>query len=285
MTQVIVSLSTIPPRFPFLGQTLQSLLVQSVRPDRIEVWIPRSYRRFPEHSFCLPDVPDGVTIEVNDKDLGPATKILPCVRKYRGTDTRILYVDDDRIYWRCLLESLLEAAKKRPHECIAAKGADVKFFFKEATGRQSRLPRANARGGGMSNFLGNLPYWIGREIAFTRQKSPPWMVSRHESGYADIAEGFMGVLVRPEFFDDEAFDIPPILWAVDDVWLAGCLARKDIPIWVERVVSRRKQDKRKVEGTGGVVAPLTSAVIENHNRAAANQACVRYFREKHGIWL
>lgn len=137
----------------------------------------------------------------------------------------------------------------------------------------------------MSNFLGNLPYWIGREIAFTRQKSPPWMVSRHESGYADIAEGFMGVLVRPEFFDDEAFDIPTILWAVDDVWLAGCLARKDIPIWVERVVSRRKQDKRKVEGTGGVVAPLTSAVIESHNRAAANQACVRYFREKHGIWL
>ena len=285
MTQVVVSLSTIPPRFPFIGQTLQSLLAQSVRPDRIEVWIPRSYRRFPEHAFCVPDVPDGVTIEVIDEDLGPATKVLPCVRKYRGTDTRIVYVDDDRIYWRCLLESLLEAAKSRPHECIAAKGADVKFFFKEATGRRSRFPRANAGMGGIRNLLGNLPYWIVREIAFTRQKGSPWMVSRHESGYADIAQGFMGVLVRPEFFDDEAFDIPPILWAVDDFWLSGCLARKDIPIWVERVVSRRKRDKRKTEATGGVVAPLLSAVIEGHNRAAANRACIRYFREKHGIWL
>lgn len=130
MTQVVVSLSTIPPRFPFIGQTLQSLLAQSVRPDRIEVWIPRSYRRFPEHAFCVPDVPDGVTIEVIDEDLGPATKVLPCVRKYRGTDTRIVYVDDDRRYWNRFLETRLQAATKKPDMCIAAIGSDVGFFLR-----------------------------------------------------------------------------------------------------------------------------------------------------------
>ena len=44
-----------------------------------------------------------------------------------------------------------------------------------------------------------------------------------KAGFADILQGLGGVVVRPDFFDDEAFDIPDILWAVDDVWLSGML--------------------------------------------------------------
>jgi hypothetical protein len=51
-----------------------------------------------------------------------------------------------------------------------------------------------------------------------------------KSGYIDILEGWDGVVVRPEFFDDFAWQIPDILWTVDDVWLSGCLERQGIPI-------------------------------------------------------
>ena len=94
--KVILSLSTIPPRFGMLGASLNSLLNQDRKADEIHVYIPKVYRRFPEHNFFKPNVPDGLTLKIVDYDYGPATKILPCALEYRGTNTRIIYGDDDR---------------------------------------------------------------------------------------------------------------------------------------------------------------------------------------------
>jgi len=95
MKQIIISLSTIPTRFSLVGETLQCLLGQSIKADKIELWIPRSYRRFPDHVFCIPDVPDGITVKVSEEDLGPATKVLPCAKNYRtawGGGRRLLSI-------------------------------------------------------------------------------------------------------------------------------------------------------------------------------------------------
>ncbi len=292
MSQLVVALSTIPPRFAEIGATLNTLLTQSITPDRIEVWIPRFYRRFPEHAFCRPTVPDGVTIAVTDKDLGPATKVLPCARRYRGTDTRILYCDDDRLYWKDLLKTRLAAAARKPEAAIAAIGCDVDFFeqrwvrgdfrdFPAPHRSHANLPRVNRRRGGLRNLLRNLPYWLARQMAFARQRGPGFMIWPPDCGYADIAEGFGGILVRPEMFDDGAFAIPPILWAVDDIWLSGCLARQGIPIWVEKLVCKGGQEKNN---TGRIVDSLTSAVIDGHSRTEANRAAISYFRDTHGVW-
>jgi hypothetical protein len=51
-----------------------------------------------------------------------------------------------------------------------------------------------------------------------------------EAGYVDILQGLGGAVVRPEFFDDAAYDIPEVIWAVDDVWLSGILAKNGVPI-------------------------------------------------------
>ena len=45
---LIISLSSIPPRFPKIGETLGCLLNQTVKADRILLHIPQSYRRFPD---------------------------------------------------------------------------------------------------------------------------------------------------------------------------------------------------------------------------------------------
>ncbi len=87
----IISLTAIPPRFADLGLTLHSLLRQKSRPEAVELWIPHSYRRFPQWGGGLPDVPEGVTLRRVDVDYGPATKVLPALRERRGQAVEILY--------------------------------------------------------------------------------------------------------------------------------------------------------------------------------------------------
>ena len=94
----IITLSTIPPRFAGIGGTLRSLVRQSSRPEAIELYVPAAYRRFPEWGGALPEVPPGVRIIRTPQDFGPATKILPAARAYRGQEVELLYADDDQCY-------------------------------------------------------------------------------------------------------------------------------------------------------------------------------------------
>jgi len=241
--QKIVSLSTIPPRLQLVGRTLQSIMRNSVRPDNIELYIPRFYRRFPAHSFCLPEVPDGVKIEVVEEDLGPATKALYCAKKYRGKPARIIYCDDDQVYGTNWIEKLLRSAEKRPTECIAGCGHDiaVENCGLSTCGQGRPLPRVVHRQfptGGIKYLPQNIPRWAWREclrlmIQF-KFIHPPMMKIVADSGYADIAAGCGGVVVLPDFFDDMAFNIPPVLWSVDDYWLSGCLVHKGISNRIEK---------------------------------------------------
>ena len=89
----VISLSTIPPRFASVGPCLNALLRQTARPEAVELYIPHSYRRFPQWGGGLPEVPAGVTIVRVDEDLGPATKILPAARAWRGQDVELFFVN------------------------------------------------------------------------------------------------------------------------------------------------------------------------------------------------
>jgi hypothetical protein len=100
------------------------------------------------------------------------------------------------------------------------------------------------------------------------------------SGYVDILEGWGGVLVRPEFFDKISFEIPELLWTVDDVWLSGCLERREVPIWLNvnnKVRASANSNEMKD-------AALRNFIHNGHGRVAANRACIKYFQEKYRIW-
>ncbi|MCY4151463.1 MAG: hypothetical protein OXE94_04415 [Aestuariivita sp.] len=245
-------------------------------------------------------------IEIAEEDFGPATKVLPCAKKYRGTKTRIVYVDDDRIHWKYFLETRLRAASVRPSECIAARGRDIDLFLRDSPNKPTnseqhhtennrefwnaaasifdrQSPRVNTRRGGIKNLPSNLPFWVARKISFARQDCYPWMLYKPDCGYAHIAEGFGGVMVKPEFFGDEAFHIPPVFWAVDDVWLSGNLARSGIFIWVEQLIPK-KGSRKNIISQADKVVPLHDAIIDDHNRTQANTTCIRFFQEKYGIW-
>jgi hypothetical protein len=100
MVKIVISLTTIPPRFAYVRECLQSLLAQAADVAAINLYIPQSYKRFVYAESDLPRLPKGVNLRVVDEDLGPATKILPACREYQAQDVFILSYDDDKIYDR-----------------------------------------------------------------------------------------------------------------------------------------------------------------------------------------
>lgn len=276
----VITLSTIPPRFDRIGPALQGLLAQRARPEAIELYIPRSYRRYPAWGGGLPAVPDGVSIVRVDEDLGPGTKVLPAARAWRGQGVELVYLDDDRIYGRDLTRRLAKLRRAHPAAaiCGAALCLRTEYGYDVPPTPTPRMVPARCTFWTLDHQWRRLARVLRRSVTGRRPgRVIPKLIAR--SGYADIAEGQGAVLVRPEVFDDAAYVIPPVLWAVDDIWLSGVMARRGVPIWADRGLYHRVT----VQDASGT-DPLYRAVIEGADRHAANRACIDHLRATYGIW-
>ncbi len=103
--ELTISLTSYPGRFAILPLTLKSLLDQTVRPDRVVLWIAH------EHLDLLPR---SILALQNDifsvrgcEDLRNFKKILPTLGAF--PDSFILIADDDTYYPKDWLKSLLDA--------------------------------------------------------------------------------------------------------------------------------------------------------------------------------
>lgn len=278
MRPYVISLSTIPPRFHLLAATLKTLVRQTVKPQDIIVNIPLSYRRFPDWDGTLPDVPDGVTIHRCADDFGPATKLLPTLTMFRDQDIDILFCDDDMDYRPEWAGWFLKQRARRPEACISLCGGYIDgirpkdrkampkprpLYFMAVINPELRLRRAVHAFG--RRFLGWPDKFIGRRLFLT-------------AGYADLFQGFGGVMIRPHFFDEGVFDIPKQLWAVDDWWLSGNAIKNGHPVWV--IPRRPEPDSHPHSATEA----LTDAVFDGRDRGESNAFAESYLRERFGIW-
>lgn len=117
-----------------------------------------------------------------------------------------------------------------------------------------------------------------RELRTGRKQNKPYHPMFITPGYVDIAQGFGGVLVRPEFFDEAFYDIPPVIWAVDDYWLSGHFERKGIPIWSPANIAR------PLDTSSRPISALHLSTLDGVKRDEANAACVKYMQDTYGIW-
>lgn len=266
MTPTIITLSSIPPRFSKLTPTLMSLLAQNEPAQEIRLYIPRSYRRFPNWDGVLPHVPNGVKIHRCDEDLGPATKVLPAAADLKGQEVNILFCDDDKVYDRSWHRRFKTAAANHPNTCIVEVGEtfpDIADSVRPA----DRLPRGR-------RARKTILYRLKRALTLTLYKPHIY----RNSGYVDQISGFGGVLVKPDWFDEEAYNIPSVLWTVDDPWLSGHLERRGIPIWLNG------KGKLPAYGSGGRLHALLDFVEDGHGRIEADLAVIDYMRKRYGIW-
>jgi hypothetical protein len=112
---LLVSLTSFKGRYRILQRTLKSLLTQSVRPDKVILWLsdndktsvpPRLLKlqkRGLEISYCA--------------DVRSFTKLVPALREYPNAD--IVIADDDIYYWRDWLAELIEHHTSHPANIIA----------------------------------------------------------------------------------------------------------------------------------------------------------------------
>lgn len=220
---LVVSLTSIPPRYGQLPQVLRALIAQDLPPDRVLLSLPRRYRRFP--SAPLPVLPEGVGVLWCDEDYGPATKVIPAARALRGQNVDLIYCDDDWHYHPGWTRALTKA--RQPGQITTGASFDVK-----------RLRRQ-----------GDV-----------------------------IAQGFAGVVIRPEMIPDHATPIPDAAWPVDDIWLSGLYAQQGLQI--------NTAPAARLACTPLPDAPeqLQHARIDGHTRAQANGACAEIVHREFGVW-
>ena len=273
----VASLSSIPSRFSRLPEVLTSLLDQDIGFDEVRLYLPKRYRRFPDYDGSLPAVPKGVRIIQVEEDLGPASKVLFAAKDLAGSDCDIFYCDDDHIYAPHRVSRMVAQRAGRLDHCITASYETLSAG--SVMSMPSHRPGPVLRERGRAYHLQKSARTI-----IARMINRPFLRSQHffkpvaTGGYVDIALGVGGVLVRPEFFDDQFYDIPPILWTVDDYWLSGNFARKGVPIWVVANFTWPM-----TLGTSTIDALYLSA-FDGADRQAANAACVRYMQETYGVW-
>lgn len=257
---MIITLTTIPPRMNTIIPTLNSLLMQTADIEKIYLFIPKKYRRPEFDDYVMPDYPDGIEVQVVEFDYGPATKILPAIKKFSGQDKTIIFCDDDRIYDSGWAQRLLDASEKMPDHCIVERGFNLDRI--EAKGKYNTK---------------NLAYRLKRLFSLGKWKAS----AAAKPGEVDVLEGYGGVLVKPRFFNEDVFEIPDVLWTVDDTWLSGNLAVNGVKIWLnqrpdthaESSVNSHLEDEfalHKLSHGGG--------------RNSADYQCMIHYRKNFGVW-
>lgn len=229
-------------------------------PDRIELNIPKIYHQRGLGEIPREVYPTGCDVFRVEKDLGPATKILPTLERYRGTDTRIVYCDDDWIFQPDWLGRLLNWSNKHPN-CVIAD-------------RVTQSARHEHRSS-----------WRPRKPMYKALRSLSLGLWNPKSKFVnDVAEGCGGVLIKPDFIGAPPH-IPKEHWPVDDVWLSGLYHANghpvvwtgkprdsaDMEIWVDGTKLREKNSLFDVETNG-------------QKRLNQNVECIRYMRSKYGVF-
>jgi len=117
---IYVSLSTIPQRLKHLNESVNSLLNQTRKPDKIFVNIPYKYKRFSEtiEDNQIPKFDNSIVEVIRCEDYGPGTKLLGSLNKFEKNSLVIL-ADDDHTYEDYMIEKFFYFYSKGPNNAYS----------------------------------------------------------------------------------------------------------------------------------------------------------------------
>ena len=117
---IYVSLTTIPSRVKNLNKSVESLLRQICKPDKIFINIPNKYKRFKEiiENDHIPKFEDPTVEITRCDDFGPGTKLLGSLGKFRE-DSLVILADDDHIYEDYMIEKFNYFYSKSPENAYS----------------------------------------------------------------------------------------------------------------------------------------------------------------------
>jgi hypothetical protein len=121
--ELIVSLTSYPPRYATLLPTLQCLLSQTIKADRTILWLSHDdIHQLPEEIRAL--VKNGLEIRTTHS-LGSYTKIIPTLNQF--PDAFIITADDDLYYRSNWVEDLVSSWNGSKNEIVCHRAHQIKF--------------------------------------------------------------------------------------------------------------------------------------------------------------
>jgi hypothetical protein len=121
--ELIISLTSYPPRFGTLLPTLQCLLTQNVKPDRVILWVAHEDQvHLPES--ILAQTKFGLEIRLC-RDLGPYKKIIPTLQEF--PKAFIVTADDDLYYHSNWLGDLITSWSGDIHQIVCHRAHRIKI--------------------------------------------------------------------------------------------------------------------------------------------------------------
>jgi len=117
---IYISISTIPQRLKYLKESVNSLLNQTKKPDKIFVNIPYKYKRFSEtiEDNQIPKFDSSIVEVTRCEDCGPGTKLLGSLNKFEKNSLVIL-ADDDHTYEDYMIEKFFYFYSKAPNNAYS----------------------------------------------------------------------------------------------------------------------------------------------------------------------
>lgn len=245
-TRIVITMTTIPERINKMHPTIASLLDQSIKADEIALNLPWKTRKGKSYDIpkWLSEIKEVKIYRVNE-DEGPATKLLPTLRRETNPDTKILVVDDDVIYNSKTLEKLLKVHDKR--KCAVTQYGIV------------------------LQPDGSLPSTYSRVEGF-------FTYSRK----VDLLQGFSGFLVTPSMFPKEVYDLklgPKEAISVDDIWFSGWLAYNNIDIYTPHCTFLNLP----IASWGDIRTTPALGKTENIGMVR-DQKVINWFIQEQGVW-
>ena len=199
-SDIVVSITTLPERIHKINPTLISLLAQKTQPKKILVWVPK-YSIREEKVYPILNLPlDNSKIQIMriEEDLGPITKLIPALRRYKDNpDQKIICLDDDIIYSKYLIDDFIKAEKNYPDATLAMIGYNIPVSLLDKD----------------------------------RFKQKVYANRVHDPNRVDVVTGYGGFMIKPLFFGPEFvshLDQPKESFFTDDLWISGHLSRMNI---------------------------------------------------------
>ena len=117
---IYISISTIPQRLKHLKESVNSLLNQTRKPDKIFVNIPYKYKRFSEtiQDNQIPEFDSSIIEVTRCEDYGPGTKLLGSLNKFEKNSLVIL-ADDDHVYEDYMIEKFFYFYSMAPNNAYS----------------------------------------------------------------------------------------------------------------------------------------------------------------------
>jgi hypothetical protein len=123
--QLIVSLTTYPKRFNVVYLTIESLMNQTVKPDRIILWLASEELNNNKIPYRIEKLKSrGLDIRIVDENLKSYKKLIYTIQEYPSSN--IVTCDDDTIYPNSFIERLYNKSLQFPNNIVAYRCSEMK---------------------------------------------------------------------------------------------------------------------------------------------------------------